>query len=191
MIEAAIQTVTQKLNSFLRFELDLSEDVVILSNVLEQDGSMAPNVENKITVFVINVEKDTTPETGRTPQANSSNRVPLYFSPVFINIYLVFACNFSGKNYAESLKFLSHTICFFQRHPVWDHQNTPEMDKRIDKLCIEIENLDIKDLSNLWGVISSKYMPSVIYKIRTFEISSVALKERAFKINAPKQTVEN
>ena len=70
------------------------------------------------------------------------------------------------NQYSEALKFVSNTISFFQRRPVFDHQNTPELDSKIDKLVLDIENLDIKDLSTLWGVLSGKYLPSILYKVR-------------------------
>ena len=82
------------------------------------------------------------------------------------------AGHFNGNNYPEALKFLSNTISFFQRHPVFDHNNTPELDSRIDKLVLDIENLNIKDLSTLWSAITGKYLPSIIYKVRMVAFDS-------------------
>jgi len=39
------------------------------------------------------------------------------------------------------------------------HQNTPDLDNRIDKLTMDIENLNIKDLSSMWTILSGKYLP--------------------------------
>ncbi len=79
---------------------------------------------------------------------------------------------FNGNNYPEALKFLSNTISFFQRLPVMDHENTPGLDSRIEKLILDIENLNIKDLSTLWSAITGKYLPSVIYKVRMVAFDS-------------------
>jgi len=45
-------------------------------------------------------------------------------------------------------------------------QNTPELDPRIERLMLDIANLGIAELSNLWGVLSGKYVPSVLYRVR-------------------------
>ncbi|MBN2527981.1 MAG: DUF4255 domain-containing protein [Deltaproteobacteria bacterium] len=191
MINTAIQTITESLNDYLKAEFNLNEEIVVLSNLLEQDGSVTPNLENRIAVFVINVEKDTSRGPTQSIQRRDARNVQYGFDPVCINIYLVFAFNFNGRNYEESLKFLSQTIGFFQRHPVWDHHNTPGIDPRVSRLCMDIVNLDIKDLSNLWGVISSKYIPSVIYKIRTFIFESSAIRKKSTAMRDPSRSLEN
>ncbi len=74
--------------------------------------------------------------------------------------------NFTGNSYPEAFKFLSRTIGFFQKNHVIDHQSAPEMDVRIEKLILDIENLSIQDPSNLWGALGGKYLPSILYRIR-------------------------
>lgn len=170
MIHAAVSHIANQLNLFLKRSFDLNEDVVVMSNILEQDGTLAPNISNKLVVFLVNVEKETT----STRQANPSGfeRSASTYPPVFLNLYVMIAGHFGASNYAEALKFLSNTVSFFQRQPVFDHQLTPDMDKRIDKLVLDIENLNIQDLSGLWGVLSGKYLPSILYKVRMVSFDS-------------------
>jgi hypothetical protein len=92
--------------------------------------------------------------------------------PVHLNLLVMFAANFGGSNYPEALKFLSSTVSFFQSRPLFNHQNAPDLDRRIDKLTLEIENLSLSDLSNLWGILSGKYMPSVLYRMRLVSIDA-------------------
>ena len=54
MIYAAVSHIASQLNQFLRRSFDLTEDMVVLSNILEQDGTVAPDVNNKLVVFVVN-----------------------------------------------------------------------------------------------------------------------------------------
>ena len=172
MIDSAISHIAYQLNQFLRRSFDLTEDIVVISNILEQDGNVASHVDNKIVISLINIEKDTFSH--RQPNGSSPgvDRSLIGYTPVYLNLYLMFAGNFSGNNYLESLKFISNTISFFQRRPVFDHQNTPDLDPRIDKLVLDIANLDIRDLSNLWSVLSSKYLPSILYKVRMVAFDS-------------------
>jgi len=104
---------------------------------------------------------------------------------VCLNLMLMFAANFSGSNYPEALKFISSTIAFFQSRPLFDHQNTPELDPRIDKLALDIENLGIGDLSNLWGMLSGKYLPSVLYRVRLITIDAGQLNAQLPLVRQP------
>jgi hypothetical protein len=182
MIDAAINHIADHLNQYLKRSFDLNEDVVVISNILEQDGTISPNVENKLVLFLINVEKDTTPFRSSKGNLSGLNRSIVTYPPIYLNLYLMVAGHFNGKNYPEALKFLSNAIIFFQRCPVLDHDNTPAMDSRIEKLVLEIENLNIKDLSTLWSAITGKYLPSIIYKVRMVTIDSDDVRLRTHRI---------
>lgn len=173
MIYAAVFHIANQLNQFLKRSFDLNEDVVVVSNVLEQDGTLAPNINNKLVVFLVNVERENSSSIA-SPFNNAGNRSSTY-PPVFLNLYVMVAGNFGGSNYSEGLKFLSNAVSFFQRQPVFDHQITPDLDKRINKLALDIENLNIQDLSSMWGMLSGKYLPSVLYKVRmiTFDAGDI------------------
>ena len=167
MIDSAMELVSSQLNQFLQRSFDLDEDIVVVSNIVEQDGTLLTHVDNKLAMFLVNIEKDYFPHRGDTNgRSAGSDRSALGYRPVYLNLYVMFAANFSGNNYTESLKFISNTISYFQRRPVFDHSNTPDLDSRIEKLILDIENLPITDLANLWGILSGKYMPSILYRMR-------------------------
>ena len=173
MIHAAVSHISGQLNQFFRRSFVLAEDVVMMSNILDLSGSPAQNTDNKLLVLLVNVEKETT--SSRQANLGSAERISTTYPPVHLNLYVMVAANFGGSNYSEALKFLSNTVSFFQRQPVFDHQVTPDMDKRINRLVLDIENLNIQDLSGLWGVLGGKYMPSILYKVRmvTFDSGDV------------------
>ena len=179
MIDAAISQIANQLNQFLKRSFDLNEDIVVISNILEQDGTVASNVDNKLVMFLINVEKDTVPFRPQNNDTTGLDRSVVRCHPIYLNLYLMIAGHFNGNNYPEALKFLSNTISFFQRRPVLDHENTPDMDSRIEKLILDIENLNIKDLSTLWSAITGKYLPSIIYKVRMVAFDSDDVRLRA------------
>lgn len=164
MIHAAVSHLTHQLNQFLKRTFDLGEDVVLLSGLTEQDGTPAPNTSNKLVVFLVNVEKETTP--ARAGGGGGVLGAVASYPPIYLNLYVMIAASFSGGNYAEALKFLSNAVSFFQRQPVFDHQSTPELDRRISRLALDIENLNFQDLSSLWGALSGRYQPSILYKVR-------------------------
>lgn len=189
MIHAAINQITFELNQFLKRTFERSEEMVVVSNLLEQDGSVAAHIENKVVAFLVNIEKETT--AGASPQARAigGNRSIAGNTPLHLNLSLMFAAYFSGGNYPEALKSISATMRFFQMNPVLDHHNTPDLDRRIDRLVLEIENLDIQQLSNLWGILSSRYLPSILYKVRMVTIDADAVKSELHIINQPQPSV--
>lgn len=173
MIDTAIAQVAGQLNQALKRQFMVGEDLVALSNLHEQDGTVATQVVNKLAVFLVNVERESVPGgamggMGGLSALRSAQKSP----PVHLNLMVMFAANFNGSNYPEALKFLSSTVSFFQGRPVFNHQNSPDLDPRIDKLTMEIENLSVSDLSNLWGMLSGKYLPSVLYRMRMLSIDA-------------------
>ena len=46
------------------------------------------------------------------------------------------------------------------------------------ELVLDIENLNIKDLSTLWSAITGKYLPSIIYKIRMVAFDAGDIRQR-------------
>lgn len=176
LIYAAIFHITQQLNQHLKRTFDLTEDSVVISNIVEQDGTVAASAANKLVASLINIEKDTTPSHFQSKPRTAGRLSEISSPPVHINLYVLFAGNFNGKNYGEALKFLSNTIDYFQRNPFFTQSNSPELDPRIAKLTLDIENLNIKDLSSLWSVLSGKYLPSILYKIRmvTFDARDIS-----------------
>ena len=105
--------------------------------------------------------------------------------PIHVNLYLMFASYFSGGNYQEGLKFISNTIFYLQGQSVFDQRNSPGLDSGIDKLTVEMHNLDITDLSNLWGVLSGKYLPSVLYKVRMVSVDAGAVRDQIPGVTRP------
>lgn len=173
MIESAMTLVSSQLNQYFQRTFDLTEDVVVVSNILEQDGSLLSHVDNKLAMFLVNIAKDEFPHRRHSNGGTAgNNHAVTKYAPVYLNLYVMFAGNFSGNNYTESLKFISSTIDYFQRRPVFDHDNAPELDPRIEKLVLDIENLPITDLANLWGILSGRYMPSILYKMRMVAFDS-------------------
>lgn len=165
MINSAVSHLANQLNQFLKQTYALPEDIVLMSNLVDYVGSAAPNTNNKLVVFLANLEKDTVPFR-QHQQGGDNARSAVSNPPICLNLYVVVAANFNGANYPEALKFISSTIGFFQRFPMFDHQVTPDLDDRIEKLILNIENMKINELSNLWTLLGGKYLPSILYKVR-------------------------
>lgn len=174
MILEALSAVTDDMNNYFKARLKLSEDKVSLSSIINQDGTIAINGENKLTFTLINIENDTT---AKSAELGMSKGVGYNRPPQVFNLYVLIAAYFNNSNYTEALRFISFVIAYFQDKSVFTHQNTPGLDKEIDKLLFEIENTSFDKMSNIWSSLGAKYMPSVMYKIRMLTFNSSIIKE--------------
>lgn len=167
MIYHSCHFITQQLNRHFNLRFGLNEDKVVLSNLVDADGSMQDITNGKLTVSLYNIQHQTAVGNGtgyaRTPGEGGSARVS---PPVSINLFLLFAANLKGKQYGDGLQFLSETVSYFQSNQVFTPQSNPEFPEGVSKLTLEIVNLGLHDLSHLWGSTGAKYIPSIAYKVR-------------------------
>lgn len=166
MIDSAVTQVAGRLNEFLKRHANVAYDIVRTSNLSELDGTAVTDTENKVLVFLVNVERDTVALNALPARSGGFSRSADSSPSVHLTLSLMVAANFSGRHYPDALKFLSNSVSFFQRNPIFDHSNTPDLESRIDRLVLDIENLSLTDLSNLWGILGGRYVPSILYKMR-------------------------
>ena len=175
MIYEALSCLVDEINEHFRIRLKVSEDKVILSAIVNQDGSIAIQGENKILLTLINIEKETV---GRNNSSLSVASIGINKSPVLtVNLHVLFSAYFSNGNYPESLRFISFIIAFFQQKSAFNRVNTPRLDSEIDKLIFEMATISPEQLNNVWGCLGAKYMPSVIYKIRMLTYNNNIIRE--------------
>lgn len=187
MINTVLELVTTSLNRYLKTRLEFSEHLVVLSSLVEPDGTMVPETNNKLVISLVSIERDTSANTPPVVNTKGEGRAAAKVRPgIRLNLYIMVAANFSAGNYNEGLKILSHAIGFFQKHPVFTRHNIADMDPMIGKLIFSIENLSVKDLSSLWSVISNKYVPSVLYKVQVLAIETDAVVQRNLVIEDEK-----
>ncbi len=174
MIYEALSCLTDEINEYFRNKLRINEDKVVLSGIVNQDGTIAVQGENKIIVTLINTEKETA---GNSSPLRGGGVFSNQAQPLNINLYVLFSAYFSATNYPESLRFLSFIIAYFQHKSVFNRSNTPMLDPKIEKLIFEIVDRDQDALSNMWSALGAKYMPSVTYRIRMLTFDESIIKE--------------
>ena len=162
MINKALTCLTEEMNEYFLNKLKISEDKVILSGIINQDGTIAIQGENKIIVTLVNVAEAPThknyPPVNERPTGNSQP------TPI-INLTVLFSAYFSGNNYSEALHFLSCIILFFQQKNVFTSSDTAGLDDTIEAITVEMQGITTEELNNLWAALGAKYMPSVLYRI--------------------------
>ncbi len=167
MIYESLHFLTSCLNSYMQRKYGVADNSVVLSRLVENDGTSTEEATNKLVLSLVNVEKDTLVQPFPTNGYNTNGQYSVSASPIYMNLHVILAANYKGKNYTEALKILSRGMSFFQDYSVFDHQNNPDMPIGLEKLIVDVENIKIQDMNNLWSAIGTKYVPSVLYKVRT------------------------
>jgi hypothetical protein len=171
MIHEIIPAIVGELNNFLSSKHQLTEEKAMMSHLVNADGSMAIQESDKIIVTLTGIETDKSKSATGSYQTTSGGGFRKVSPPVEVNIYLLFSAYFSNENYTEGLKFISSVIAFFQsRQGIFTPQNTAALTGLIEKISAELVSLDLKDQSNVWSGLGAKYLPSVLYRIKTIPI---------------------
>jgi hypothetical protein len=175
VIDRAVSLAAQRLNQHLRARFGVPDDIVAVTALTDAEGRPATGARNRLALFVTNITHDAMPRAAGVRGFAVLGRLPLGHGPVHLTVDLMLASNFDAENYLEALKILSHAVQFFQANPVFDRLNAPEMDLALQQLTFEIANLGTDALSQLWGTLGGRYVPSVQYRMRTIAIDAGAL----------------
>ena len=167
MIHQVLPAIVRELTEYLEAKFGISDDQVVLGNVVNQDGSLAID-GNKLVVSLINISRDGSLGNTKTFVGNDN-------PPVYVNLYVMFAAvynqsNISSQDYLESLKMISGVISFFQGRNAFDAHNTPDFPGDANKVISEIENIEFRELVNLWSLSGAKYVPSIVYRFRSINM---------------------
>jgi len=160
MIHNVVASIGYRLNEHVMNALSLSDEAVIISSLVDLKGNINPDIENKISMFLINIEEERTAKNGHFQSSPGMN------PPTTVNLYLMFAAYFPNFNYMESLRYISLVIEFFQSQNSFSTSNTPLLSNSVEKLSIELSNIGLEDIGKLWSNIGTNYIPSVAYKVK-------------------------
>lgn len=175
MIRTVCELIRSRLNAFFQNTDRGDEDWVTLSNIVDHDGAICQAAKDKIVMVLTNITHETIVSTYNSTAKTASSTYAVIQPPLYIDLFILFFANFYDKRYAQGLGMISRTIGFFQQNPWFTHDNMPDLDPRIDKITMEITNLDLLQVNYLMGMLGTKYLPSVYYKLRMIPFSSDAM----------------
>lgn len=188
MIDRALELVASRLNQHLRVRLQSDEDLVVITNAVDTDGTPTRMIDDKLALFVVNIEKETVSKVP-PPRVMPGDRFAIHREPLRLNMLVMLAAGYTEGNYLQALKHVSAAVRYLQTNAVFTHQNAPEMDPGLDRVVMEIQNLPTQELSHLWGVFGGRYLPSVLYAMRTVSIVPDAIDDVAEPVRQPGVTV--
>lgn len=194
MLRTALEFITEELKAFIKNKDPLvfeNEINVVASSLMKPDGTFAIKATTdgetfKVIATLVNIEEDRIAESQQYFQ-RSNDKIKYHNPPVNLNLYLLFSA--FADNYFTELRLLSYVISFFQGNPVFNSSVFPHMNsktdpakpwQKVDKLIATLHPLSFEQQNNLWASLGAKYMPSVLYKIRT-----ITFTDTEYKMEAP------
>ncbi len=169
MIDIALDVLKNSIKDYLirQPDLNISQDHIVLSNLVAPDGSITIP-DNTLGLALVNIEEERVIKSQKAFVTAPNGRVSHVNPEIRLNLYIVIAANFT--KYKTGLEYLSAAIAFFQSKNVFTPRNTPELDPAIQKLTVELYTLNFEQQNHLWGFLGAKYLPSVAYRVRLIAI---------------------
>jgi hypothetical protein len=190
MIDKAMSFIVGEINNLLSTRFQSNENIAVLSSVANPDGTLPPGIDNKVVLSLINVEREASINGSSWPMRQLQEGYGRVSPPLGLNLLVLVTASFSG-NYAESLKVLSNVMGFFQSKPSFTAQNSAAFPSSMEKLSLELVNLSIHEVNNVWSILGAKYMPSIVYKVRMLVVQENWIAERVAPVTAPSATVKS
>lgn len=181
MIEQAILLLRNELQEYIN-HLDASVNVVV-DNIGLIETSKGDTLTNNIVITLVNIEEESTLKNQPVVKRPFFNSAIYQNNPVFLNLYILFACNYSGNDYHLALKRLSFIIQFLQSKNSFASSSTvagsmpglTEPDIIDMKFTLELFTLTFEQINHLWGSLGGRQVPFAMYKLRLVYITEHAV----------------
>ncbi len=180
MIDAALQLLRDELTSYLS-----SKDAatVVIDNIGLFETPAGNSLTDNIVITLVNVEEESTLKNQPALKRPFINRAVYENAPVYLNLYVLFTCNYSGNDYILALKRLSFVIRFLQSKNIFSSSSSVsggsinlDEDDLVDlKFTMELYTLTFEQINHLWGSLGGRQMPFAMYKLRLVGITERAL----------------
>ena len=180
MIDTSLDFLSKILDTHLRNVSSATDQMAHLSHVADDRGVVIP--DKSIGVSLVNIEEERIFKDQSVHFINQDGVVEKRNPEIKLNLYVLMSANYLNQDqsdgatdddYIEGLKQLSNVISFFQARNVFTPDSYPllaSIDPKIQKLVVELYSYTFEQMYNFWSVVGTKYLPSVLYKVRLLTI---------------------
>lgn len=171
---------------------DPANNFIDITNIATlNDGDEFLSSKSPIILSIVNIEEDKTLKNQsvyiKAEGRDKRDPVRRYQHPVkHLIISLLFSSYSKDTNYLEGIEKLKNIIDFFQENttlylnnttqvliPYTAYMGKTESEKGdYEKLTFESVSLTMEQLNQMWSYLGSKYMPSVLFKMRLITVES-------------------
>jgi hypothetical protein len=182
MIRTALEFVRKTLEVYM---VERENDTYTVGNVVDLKSIVLPNGTidttdtTHITVMLVGVDEER--REGKRPQyiPTADKQFLRLNPPVEVDLFVLFVAH--NKSYTAALRDLSDVLGFFQASPVFDATRYPALNasvtnadetpwRLISRLSFSLCSMTFEQQNNLWAMLGSKYMPSVVYRMKMLTV---------------------
>ena len=185
MIDRALSLLREELQTYINLSIGGAD--VVVDNIGMLETANSDSLTKRIIITLVNVEEESTLKNFSSVKKGFSGTSALYENPpVFLNLYVLVTCNYSGTDYIHALERLSAVVRFFQCRNIFTYPpptggiSTGAVDIPDLKITLELYTLTFEQINHLWGSLGGRQVPFVMYKLRL-----IAITERATLIEVP------
>lgn len=181
MIDKAILLLKEELQSYINLR-DASVSVVV-DNIGLFETSKGDTLTNNIIITLVNIEEESTLKNQQALRRPVASTALYQNPPVYLNLYVLFTCNYSGDDYLLALQRLSFIIQFQQSRNSFAVSSSIAgggidlSEKGITDLrfTMELYTLTFEQINHLWGSLGGRQMPFAMYKLRLVALTDMAI----------------
>ncbi len=180
MIDTALLLLRNELANFLTGKDPAN---VVIDNIGLLETANGNTLTENIVITLVNIEEESALK-NQTPLKRPFINSAIYQNPpVYLNLYVLFTCNFSGDHYQLALRRLSYIIQFVQSRNSFSAASSIAA-ATLDlsqagvsdlKFTLELYTLTFEQINHLWGSLGGRQVPFIMYKMRLVAITDRAL----------------
>lgn len=178
MTETTLSFLSAQLNNFIFLKDPLNSagaliSPVVLDSIVNQKNEPLHTGGDFVFMNLVNIEEETVGKSQLPYLRTADDKLNVQNPDIKLNLYVQFSAfsdsTTGGQNpYTRALKLLDQVILFFQFRNVFHASHYPVLaENGMEKIIVEPISLTFEQLNHLWATLGAKYLPSVLYKIRT------------------------
>ena len=171
MIGELLTIITREVTTYIDAQVKLPSGKKTV--VLYKPNSVKGEVDipdNTIALSLLNIEQELSIREATIKKEVIDGRVYKQEPAVYINLQVIFISNFQN-DYVTELNYITKVIEFFQQKSSFTPENTKGLKElNIDELKFKLNTLALDEQHNIWNMLGTTYMPSVVYKISMLTI---------------------
>jgi hypothetical protein len=176
MIETALILLKNELLNFLARKDPAN---VVVDNIGLLETSNGNSLTENIVITLVNIEEESTLKNQSTQKRPFLKSAIYQNPPIYLNLYILFTCNYSGDHYQLALRRLSYIIQFVQSRNSFSASNSvaagtldlSQLGIADLEFTLELYTLTFEQINHLWGSLGGRQVPFVMFKMRLVAIT--------------------
>ncbi|MEP6514481.1 MAG: DUF4255 domain-containing protein [Parafilimonas sp.] len=181
MIDIALLILRDELNSYISSR-DASVNIIV-DNIGLFETTNGDTLNNNIVITLVNIEEESALKNQSALKRPFVSNAIYQNPPVYLNLYVLFTCNYSGADYRLALRRLSYIIQFLQSKNSFSASSSvtggsidlSQPDVADLKFTLELYTLSFEQINHLWGSLGGRQVPFAMYKLRLIAITDRAV----------------